>query len=60
VRLKGNATTSASVESVERQIKGNFTENRSSKLHRGSVFKNGELLGEWVRDTNGLVIRKFP
>jgi hypothetical protein len=49
-----------SLEDVDRQVKANFNNSRSSRLTRVSVFKDGVLFSEWHRVENGNVIRVYP
>lgn len=45
---------------IERQVLGNFNAGRGRSLTRVSVFRNGELAGEWARAEDGSVSRRFP
>ncbi len=60
LQLREQAAESATLEGVERQVRGQFNENRSGSLNRVSVYRNGELLGEWIRQLDGSVTRTYP
>ena len=60
LQIRGEAAETATLEGVERQVRGQFTQSRSMSLRRVAVYRNGELLGEWIRNPDGSITRTFP
>lgn len=60
LQLRGEDAGRATMEQVERQVKGNFNSNVGRSLERVSVYKDGVLFGEWTRGSDGTVQRTFP
>ncbi|HWU88160.1 MAG TPA: hypothetical protein VN253_12825, partial [Kofleriaceae bacterium] len=60
LQLRGEEAGRATLDEVEAQVKGAFTESRGSRLDGVVVWKDGVKLGEWVRQADGKVVRVFP
>jgi hypothetical protein len=59
LQLHGDAAN-ASLDNIESQVRRQFNQNRSSRLDEVSVYKDGVLAGQWVRNEDGSVTRRFP
>jgi hypothetical protein len=58
LQLRGDADMS--LAEIERNVRGNFNSNIGKSLQRVAVYREGSMIGEWVRGPDGTVIRTFP
>jgi hypothetical protein len=59
LQLHGDAAR-APLADIEQQVRRQFNPNRSRSLERVSIHRDGVLIGEWVRNPDGTVSRRFP
>jgi len=45
---------------IESEVRRQFTSDRSRSLDTVRVYRDGELAGEWVREPDGRIRRRFP
>lgn len=60
IQLQGAAARTGTLDVVEAQVFSAFTPNRVRSLRRVSIYRDGQLLGEWVRTVDNRVVRVFP
>jgi len=58
LQLRGQAETGLS--EMERQVRANFNGDRGRSLHRVAIYRHSVLIGEWLRQADGTVVRTFP
>ncbi len=60
LQLTGEAAQTANLADINRGVRSNFNQNRGSSLNRVFVYRDGELIGEWVRNADGSVTQSHP
>jgi hypothetical protein len=62
LQLRGNAARTATVDSIEAQVRGSFHSGPkgSPNVRRVAVYGDGRLIAEWVRTAANAIIRTFP
>jgi hypothetical protein len=58
LQLRGDAEIT--MPEMERQVRSNFNANRGRGLHRVAIYRHSVLVGEWLRQPDGTIIRTHP
>jgi hypothetical protein len=60
IQLRGEAARTASLDTVEAQVRARFNPEKGPNLRRVAVYGDGQLIGEWVRTAANAILRVFP
>jgi hypothetical protein len=58
LQLRGEAEMS--LNEIEQNVRGNFNSEHGKSLRRVAIYRTGKLVGEWLRNADGAVVRSFP